>query len=145
MVSFLMEGVDLTYDDVSLGLCHNIREVGKGEFDEIERQYLSESVRSKIEVLTIDRGRERESAYMDAYYGRIESQGLMRFKGFDKLDNLLGFVREDVDSFYYGVVDHYVCPALAASDPRLCAYLSQVSQYARDPDVRRRYDVSEVQ
>ena len=139
MVSFILAGAELTYDNVTLGLCHNIREVGKGEFDWIEQQFLSASVRAKIETLSIDRSRERDNTYMEGYYRRIKDQGLMTFKGFDKLDNFLCFVSRDVQPFYYGVVERHVCPPLETSAPRLSDYLSQVSQYARVPDVRRRY------
>lgn len=139
MVSFIFAGAQPTYDNVSLGLCHNIREVGKGRFDDIEREYFSAAVQSCIKILTIDRERELDPVYLDDYYARIEDEGLMRFKGFDKLDNFLCFVRRDVKPFYYGIVDDRVCPSLARTDPKLGDYLVCLSRYARSPIVRERY------
>jgi hypothetical protein len=139
MVSYILAGAELTFDNVALGLCHNIREVGKGDFDWFEQKFLSPAVRTQIEILSIDRSRERDNTYMEGYYQGIEAQGLMPFKGFDKLDNFLCFVSRDVQPFYYGVVERHVCPPLKTSDPRLSDYLNEVSQYARIPKVRQHY------
>jgi len=139
MLSVALADAKPTYDSVTLGLCHNIREVGKGALDDIEQKFLSASVRADIKSLTIERRLERDHAYMQSYYGGIEDRGLTRFKGFDKLDNFLGFVCRDVDEFYYDVVERFECPGLAVSMPVLGDYLQRVSHYARETEVRERY------
>ena len=61
-VSWLLYKGEASYDEISLGLCHNIREIGKGRFVAIEGEFLSNQVRQHIEILTIDRSRERDGA-----------------------------------------------------------------------------------
>jgi len=106
--SYLLAGEGLSYDSISLAISHNIREVGKGNLADIEDAFLSPQVQQYIGLLTIKRSRERDPAYLTDYYDRILDAGLMVLKGHDKLDNFLGFVRREVDPFYYGVVDDYV-------------------------------------
>ncbi len=137
--SYLLAGEALSYDSISLAISHNIREVGKGNLVDIEDAFLSPQVRQDIGLLTIKRSSERDPAYLTDYYDRILDTGLMVLKGHDKLDNFLGFARREVDPFYYGVVDDYVCPRLEPIDAELARYLGEVSKYVRRSEIRLHY------
>ena len=121
----------VTFDDVILGLCHNIIEAGVWERVDSEPSFLSDQVRRRIEILTIDRNQERDRDYLETYYGHIveESPNLMLFKALDKLDNTLWWVHLDLKYYHAEIVLDHVCPRIADSHTKLEAYLRELTHY----------------
>lgn len=126
-------------DDVALGLCHNLNEAGNLAGVASVRALLSPEVQRRIDVLTIDRAREREQVYLGQFYDRIAGEGdLLTLKAFDKLDNTLWWVEFDVEDWDADVVLRHVCPRLAPRVPQLAEYLVQLVPYVLDEANKKR-------
>lgn len=121
----------VTYEDVALGLCHNLKEKLGDEYQKVSDEFVPRSVKSAIEVLTIDRRREKDHAYLKEFYDGIEQAGknLMLLKALDKLDNTLIWVLLDLESYHAEIVLNFVCPRIAKSYPGLERYLRTLTQY----------------
>jgi hypothetical protein len=125
---------DLGYAEVALALCHNVREAGvAGSVP------LPPELRRAVDVLTIDRARERDEAYLDAFYDRLASEGLIVLKGLDKLDNALDWVRHDVEAYDVRVVLEHVCPRLEREEPALADYLRGLTRYVVSGAAKERF------
>lgn len=140
LASYLLAGKGGNYDTISMLLAHNIREVGKGSFGQIEKKYLSESSSKEIEILTIDRARERDHTYMIDYYNKIHDKNLIEIKALDKLDNFLEFPTKKVDIFYFNVLDKYLFPLMKGDLSTLRRYLEDVSLYVRQNVTKTKYE-----
>ena len=134
------------YETLALALCHNIRENGGDAASAIERAALARESCDAIATLTIDRSRERDPAYLTAYYHGIDAApgGLMILKGFDKLDNFLSYPLYDLGAHHFRVIDDYVTPRLLRKAPRLAAYLQEVADYVRTDAAKARYRKTEA-
>lgn len=130
-------------NQLALALCHNIREAAGGAGADIERRYLAPAGRSALDRLTIDRDRERDPAYLAEFYNGIAEAGLMKLKGHDKLDNMLGYVVESHEAYHYEMVLDYVCPRLDGPAPALATYLREATDFVRIPGIRRRFAFGE--
>jgi hypothetical protein len=124
---------------LTLALCHNIREVAPDAAATVEEAFLDAEARRSLGLLTIDRARERDPAYLRTYYDALAGAGLMALKGHDKLDNFLAYVLYDLDDHHFDVVFDQVCPRLRPVDPRLADYLEHVARQARLPEVKARW------
>jgi len=133
----------VTIDDITLALCHNIRETGFAETIDTEGRFLTASVRNCIETLTIDRAQERDKAYLGEFYDRIAavSESLMLFKALDKLDNMLSYVQDDLESYHFGVVTEFVCPRVDESYPEVARYLRDLTHYVQTDSAKARFRV----
>lgn len=134
----------VTIDDITLALCHNIRETGFAESIDTEGRFLTTSVRNCIETLTIDRAQERDTAYLGEFYDRIAavSESLMLFKALDKLDNMLSYVQDDLESYHFEVVTQFVCPRVEESYPEVARYLRDLTHYVRTDAAKARFRVT---
>lgn len=115
-------------EELTLALCHNVREAGVEE-----RLDLPPRVAAAVATLTIDRARERDPIYLDAFYDGIERAGLIVLKALDKLDNALEWARYDVDAHDVRVVLEQVCPRVEREDARLSEYLRDLTHYVAAP------------
>ena len=117
------------HEDINFALCHNIIE--NGFMGKLEKNYLNKDQIRKINILTIDRKREREKKYLNEYYNKIEnySEELILFKSLDKLDNtLLGTVFHfDVDHIY--VIKNEVYPRIKQYNSTIAYYLNDLVDY----------------
>ena len=129
----------VSYDDVALGLCHNIKEAGFLEMMDFD--ILSPETRSCIEKLTIDRSMEKDEIYLAEFYNQIadDSRDLMLLKALDKLDNTLWWVKFDVDPHDVDVVLDFVYPRIGIRYPKLASYIRDLTSYVLTDEAKSRY------
>lgn len=124
-------------EDLRLALAHNLCEQSGTDPSGPVAEVLGRETVAQIRRLTIDRSRERDSAYLREYYAGIGllGRGAAVLKAADKLDNLLGWTEKAVDPFYYDVIREHVCPLLGTEDGKLRTYLEDLLSYvsARAP------------
>ena len=139
--SWLLSRETVSLDDVIIGLCHNIRESGQGHLEFIEHEFFSSKNRDKLDCLTIDRSRERNTDYLKIFYDKIANfdPDLIVLKGFDKLDNKLMYPLFDVEQYHFDVVQNFVCPRLEGRNKKLADYLSTLADYVGSDPVKKRY------
>lgn len=125
---------DAGYDELAIALVHNAIEAGV-----LDRLTLPRRVSHAIEVLTIDRSRETDSAYLGTFYDRIEQEGLIFLKALDKLDNALEWVRYEIEERHARVVLEHVCPRVEREHPRLASYLSDLVEVVRSSSFKARF------
>lgn len=131
--SFVAYLPDAKADDVVLALVHNLFErtdgIGIPEVNELA----GPTVLSVVDLLTIDRTRERDQRYLSEYYAEIRKTGrsTVILKALDKLDNILDWTSRSVDPFYFEVIRSYVCSLLGEEDTRLRQYLEALESYVR--------------
>ena len=130
-----------SYETLALGLCHNIRETNGDVHAYIEREFLGQQTRNAIALLTIDRERERDLAYLKSFYGAIHNyqNRLLTLKGLDKLDNFLSYVLYDLDPYYFMVIDDFVTPRLVRENLVLANYLQSVADLVRTDHAKQKY------
>jgi len=131
---------------VSVALCHNFREsanlpILKNALDLIEVEFLEPPARQFLDLLFINRSKERDENYLASYYKGIAMAGspLVILKGFDKLDNHLTYAFENLDPFHHQTVKHFMIPVLKAANPNLAFYLERLVSHVEDPQVVRSY------
>jgi hypothetical protein len=102
---------------------------------------LAPGSREKIRTITIDRSREKDTAYRGEFYDRIESHSpeLLAFKALDKLDNTFWWVLLDLEKYHAEVVLDEVCPRLAKYNPKLADYLDRLTRYVLTDEPRRKF------
>ena len=139
--SWLLPRETVSLDDVVIGLCHNIRETGKGHLNFIEHDFFSSKNRDKLDCLTIDRSKERNIEYLEMFYDRIADfdSDLIVLKGFDKLDNKLMYPLFDVEQYHFDVVQNFVCPRLEGRNKKLADYLFALAKYVASDPVKIKY------
>jgi len=113
-------------DAVTIALLHNMIEVASIDASELEQRF-GLSVRKGIEALTVDRVRQHDPVYKNAYYGRIREAGrdVGLVKVFDKLDNLfLLCLNNDaaVRHEYLKEIECHVLPLIPEDMPELSEY-----------------------
>lgn len=119
---------------LALALCHNVREAGLAD-----ALVLSGEVAEAVDVLTIDRARERDDRYLETYYDGVEAAGLIVLKALDKLDNALEWVRFDVEERAAAVVLGHVVPRVERVEPALGDYLGRLTRYVGSDGARARF------
>jgi hypothetical protein len=139
--SWLLFRETVSLDDVVIGLCHNLRESGKGQLNFIEHDFFSSTNRDKLECLTIDRSKERNIDYLKVFYDGIANfdSDLIALKGFDKLDNKLMYPLFDVEQYHFDVVQNFVCPRLEGRNKKLADYLSALARYVGSYSVKNKF------
>lgn len=142
--AYLTHRPDPSYDDAALALCHNAKEAGLAE-DIACAGLLPDNVGRRIALLTIDRDRERDPDYLDAYYDAIRDEGpdLMLLKALDKLDNALEWPLDDLPSWHGRVVLDHVVPRTHPGHPEVARYLRELVPYVARPDVKERFRATE--
>jgi|CXWL01.1.fsa_nt_gi (p)ppGpp synthase/HD superfamily hydrolase len=120
----------------AVALLHNLFEISGLEEDELLRWGLRNEVTADIRMLTIDRSRESDVAYLKDFYSAIEAAGpsLALIRCVDKLDNLLGAQVVDDEGYrrnYIELADRFVTPMAARLDNGFGSYFSSVCAFAR--------------
>jgi len=135
-----------TYDDVVLALWHNIieAELELPEKVDPDNRLLSDKVRDEIKRLTIDRSRQKELSYLNAYYDNLlegqSKSNLILVKALDKLDNTFGWVKTDMNGYYSDVVLYFVCPRLEKVNFNLAKYLRELTYYVLKESTKKKYE-----
>ena len=132
----------LTFDDVSLGLCHNMKENIVEGGDRILAGQVSEATRRQIDLLTIDRTQQFEESYLERYYSAIaeDSADLILFKAHDKLDNLLISVCAPESVEHRAVTRNHVVSRLRRLYPQCADYIEALLSYVEQEENRKRYE-----
>lgn len=136
-------------DTVLIGLLHNVYEVaGLAEADLSSRGYSDRTARA-VRLLTIDRHRETDPAYLAKFYGQIEAFGddLALIRCVDKLDNLWATeLLEDsgVRSSYIDLAEQFVAPMADRLAAGFGQYFRQTITTMRNrpfrPDLKAEHD-----
>ena len=139
--AFLKEINQYDYENISLGLCHNLKEKTGNQFEFFNPELLSPETKKIIKVLTIDRAHERESKYLNQYYDRImeTSNDLMILKAHDKLDNALCWPLFNFEKYHADIIYDHVCPRIKRLDPKLGNYLNDLTKYALEESSKQKY------
>ncbi len=130
-----------SYEQAVLALAHNLNEVAPGMIAGIEERLLPRAVQDQIAALTVDRVRQNDPQYLNAYFDSIAAMGphAMLLKGLDKLDNALGCLFLECVAEYMEINTRYLCPRLEKFYPDLARYLAEVSLYIQKPETRKRF------
>ena len=112
---------DEKQEGVVVSLVHNILEVTPVTTKELA-EIVGEPVAGTVEVLTVDRIRQKDIAYKISYYRNIQNRGLVAagIKVLDKYDNLflLGLNSDaDVRKWYLDEIDEHVIPLARFCEP----------------------------
>lgn len=113
-------------DTLSLALLHNILEVSDVETDQLEELF-NKKLSMYIQLLTVDRAKERSRAYKKMYYQKIYDYRATRIiKALDKLDNLfmLCLNRDDTArNEYLEEIQDYIFPIVQNDIPEIDRYI----------------------
>lgn len=130
----------ISYDDLSLALCHNMIETGYAE--KITSQgFLSERTIKAIQLLTTDRAKEQNTSYLISYYQNIQnySKELALLKALDKLDNMLWWPNFKIESHQINVISNFVSPMIHHSYPKVEKYLSELVPYVLLDETKEKF------
>lgn len=135
---------------VSIGLLHNVFEVTGLTEGELLEAGFSERMASGIRLMTVDRERQFDDAYLTSFYRRIHDFGddLALIKCVDKLDNLLAFQLFDgaVRDQYLETTDRFVTPLAAQLSTAFGDYFASVIRYMRaagcDQELKAQYEAA---
>lgn len=135
---------------VALGLLHNVFEVTGLTAGELLEAGFSERLASGIRLMTVDRKRQFDEAYLTDFYGRIQGFGddLALIKCVDKLDNLLAFQLFDgaVRDQYLETTDRFVTPLAAQLSRPFGDYFTDVIRFMRaagcDQGLKAQYEAA---
>ena len=137
VASYCLEwGKDVSPDEVTLALIHNILEVTAIPFEEL-LDHFGIWVARGCETLAVDRKTLKEdSNYLTRYYERLcqSDPGVQRVKIFDKLDNLLVlFINPDdaVRAGYLKEVEVWLLPIVVRQTPSLMPAFERLVQDSR--------------
>ena len=113
-----------------IGILHNVFEVSKTSFDEIEKRFGKE-ISFMLEKLTINRSLQWDAVYIKEYYSCINKlpQNARKVKVIDKFDNLfiLGLNHDkEVRSKYLDEVKKYILPNIKRDLPYMYVYFSNL-------------------
>lgn len=127
--------VPTTVETVVVALLHNVLEVGSISADELESRF-GRPVREAIENLTIDRPRQWQREYKDAYYRTLHDgpAGTRTVKVLDKLDNIFQLcIHPDdmVRARYLAEIETYVIPLADMVCPALGDYMRALVENSR--------------
>lgn len=148
-VAWILLGLDPapTAARFTIGALHNVYEVSGADEGSLAAEGISPEVTQAIRLLTIDRARENDVAYLADFYGAIESAGLALVRTADKLDNVLGLELLDegpIKTSYIDLAEQFVGPMAARLSPALGAYFAEAIRFARetpcDKDKLARYN-----
>jgi (p)ppGpp synthase/HD superfamily hydrolase len=118
------------------GVLHNVFEVSGLSEHDLEEAGLGGQVARAVRLLTVDRAREHDTAYLDGYYAAIRDFGprLVLVKCVDKLDNFLGletFPPGEVRDTYLTLGERYVAPLADDLDPWFGAFFRDTVAHMR--------------
>lgn len=132
---------EIRVDDIVLALCHNVKEAGFVQEIDPNQEFLSPEVRHCIDLLTIDRTRERDKPYLKDFYDCLEAstKNLMLFKALDKLDNTLSYVLDELEYYHAEIVLDFVCPRIASSHSKLESYLRNLTLYVWTDEAKSKF------
>jgi hypothetical protein len=135
-ISYVKEIANPNEDDVIFALSHNSMELCIHE-----KIGISKILLEKVNILTIDRKREKDKIYRKEFYDAIESYStdLMLFKALDKLDNTLSWVYLDFETYHIDVVLEEVCPRTKKNNPKLSEYLEKLVIYTTNSEIKKKY------
>jgi hypothetical protein len=117
-----------------LGTLHNIYEISGTSESALAERGIPAEVTSAIRLLTIDRPRESDVAYLADFYGAIEAAGLGLIRTVDKLDNVLGLeLLEEgpIKTSYIDLAEQFVGPIACRVSPTLGEYFADAIEHAR--------------
>lgn len=119
-------------DNYVFSMCHNLKEIGYLDHL-VSRGFVSNDVKKKIDILTINRQKQSFSEYLNLFYNMIEnfSHELLIFKAFDKLDNLLLFNKAIASEHNIFVVNNYLLPRLKHLNLDLYFYILEFLQFIK--------------
>lgn len=133
----------------TVAVLHNVYEVSGLAEEDLERAGFGPDVAHAVRLLTVDRSREDDSAYMTCYYSTIRASGprLALVRCVDKLDNILGlelFPDGAIRDSYLDGAELHVVPLARELDPWFGDFFQEVVDYMRAtgcrPDLKARYD-----
>lgn len=129
------------YPSAAVGLCHNLVEAGFADHPALAGPFLPDDVRADIARLTIDRQRERDSAYLASFYDGLAGgpRDLLLLKAFDKIDNVLWWPRLDVGPHDVTVVLKFTCPHVSTTAPDVSDYLDRLARYGISDEAHKRH------
>ncbi|MCB4412614.1 hypothetical protein [Synechococcus sp. MU1611] len=112
---------------VATSLLHNLKEVSIDSYNTFKASGITE-ISQAIEILTIDRNRANDNAYLKSYYDLIFNSPdfVGRVKVFDKLDNMfmLCLNRDDhIRRRYIEEIEEFVLPLARSKVPHLARYI----------------------
>jgi|APSaa5957512493_1039668.scaffolds.fasta_scaffold09381_2 (p)ppGpp synthase/HD superfamily hydrolase len=122
-------------ETVKIALLHNALEVGGLDAEALTIEFGSR-VADAIATLTVDRSRQWDLAYKQAYYDAINASptGVRAVKVLDKLDNIFTLCLnsdEDVRNRYLAEIKKHVIPMADLAMPHVGNYLRRTSENAR--------------
>ena len=117
-------------EDYFFSMCHNLKEIGFLEKLKLEG-YILDVVEKKINVLTIDRSKQKDFDYLEFYYNNIQnySDKLLIFKAFDKLDNLLLANSTVVSNHNIKIIKNILLPRIETLYKDLYYYIFNLLDY----------------
>lgn len=118
----------------TISALHNVYEISGADERELISLGIDEAAARAIRVLTIDRERENDPAYLTGFYGAIEEQGLALIRTLDKLDNVLGLeLLEEgaIKTAYVDLAEQFVGPMAERLAPSLGDYFARAIAFAR--------------
>lgn len=126
----------IDYERIIIALLHNVLEVSKVSESEIFG-IAGSNVLEALKALTVDRRRQEDPVYKDAYYKHIEeiSPSCASVKIFDKLDNIYMVCfnpSESIRNSYLDEIDRWVVPMACRVMPDIGEYMQGVSGVMRN-------------
>jgi hypothetical protein len=121
---------------VETALLHNAFEIGGVDEGALAAAGFRPDLGAEIRLLTIERARETDRAYLARFYDAIARHGAMLslVRCVDKLDNLLGaaaIADPAVHASYVGLAEEFVGPMATRLDSAFGAYFAAVVAQAR--------------
>jgi hypothetical protein len=117
-----------------LGTLHNVYEISGASESALAERGVPADVAKAIRLLTIDRPRENDVAYLTDFYGAIEEAGLGLIRTVDKLDNVLGLeLLEEgpIKTSYIDLAEQFVGPIARRQSNSLGGYFAGAIELAR--------------
>lgn len=122
---------NVSVDDIKFILAHNIIECN---FFKKFKKNLNDNQIKKIEILTIDRKKEKNQLYLKSFYNGIHnhSTNLLIFKSLDKLDNLLIGDKVLFSNHALAIFEKHIFPKLKKCNNKVYLYQKKLLDYAKE-------------
>ena len=121
---------NVNVDDIKFILSHNIIECDI--FKKFKNNLTDKQVK-KIQILTIDRKREKNQSYLKFFYDQIfkHSTNLFIFKSLDKMDNALIGDRILFSNHALNIFEKHIFAKLKKNSYKLFLYQKKILSYAK--------------
>lgn len=122
---------NVNVDDIKFILSHNIIECNL--FDKFKKN-LNDTQIKKIQILTIDRKKEKNQLYLKNFYNRIHkhSTNLFIFKSLDKMDNALIGEKILFSEYALKIFKKHIFIKLKKCNNKLYLYQKKLLNYAKE-------------